>query len=70
MTNRYELFGITLTYGERPSDASVGAMWVMVILLAVVWIWFWLLYKFLAYIGRKLNHVRVHREPDDDCMYY
>lgn len=42
---------------DKPSDFEVGSIWFMTILSFPIWIWFWLIYKFLQFVGRLFNGV-------------
>lgn len=60
---------------EKPENWEVGSYWFLAIIGFPVWIWFWLMYKFLCFLGSTLNGVKTrtvtyNKREEKEKVYY
>lgn len=53
---KYSLWG--WEFDSKPSAFEIGFYWFLAVILFPIWIWCYLFYQFLSFIGHSLNGVK------------
>lgn len=63
----YTIFGFESD--EKPNNAVVGFIWLLVIITAPIWVWGWLIYQLFWLFGSIMNGVK-KKEVEKEEEYY
>lgn len=64
--------GLWYEWTRKPTYFEIGLVWISTIIFFPLQIWFYLIYKLIAEIGRALNRVKVdevEREEEEKTYY-